>query len=166
MPPGPCYPHPSSSSPHLNGCSIPRRVLLDSFNTIFPLALIPSPSPFPTSMPVTDCQASGAAHLLCSCRLASSDWHAQCVFWIDLPACVALLLKFLCQIPNEESVAGSAWLAGLPPPACLMKRMPVGFIIKNLQITDRERSDGGVELSEMAKLEGTDWGDGMVLGNC
>lgn len=63
----------------------------------------------------------------------------QFVSWTDLPACVALLLKFLCQIPNDESVAGSAWLAGLSLPACLMKRMPVGFIIKELLITDGER---------------------------
>lgn len=84
-----------------------------------------------------------AAHLLCSHRLVSPDWHAQCVSWNDLPACVALLLKFLCQIPNEASVAGSAWLAGLSPLACLMKRTPVGFIIKAWLITDAEVRGGG-----------------------
>lgn len=102
-------------------------------------SFIPSPSFSPSSTLVTDCQASSAAHLLCSRQLVSSDWHAQCVSWTDLPACIALLLKFLCQIPNEESVAGSAWLSGLSPPACLMKKTPVGFIIKELLITDRKR---------------------------
>lgn len=43
-------------------------------------------------------------------------------------------------------------LASLPP-ACLMKRMPVGFIIKELQLTDRgrrsdaEMGDGKMERS-------------------
>lgn len=92
--------------------------------------------PSPSSGLVTDCQASSTAHSLCSRHLVSTDWHAHCVSRTDLPACAALLLKFLCQIPDEESVAGSAWLAGLSPPACLMKRTPVGFIIKEPLITD------------------------------
>lgn len=114
-------------------------VPLDPFTTPFPLAIILCLSFFLSSTLVTDCQASSTAHLLYSCRLVSSDWHSQCVPRTDLPACIALLLKFLCQIPNEESVAGSAWLAGLFPLACLMKRTPVGFIIKELLITDGER---------------------------
>lgn len=118
-------------------------------------SFVPSPSHLSSSTIVTNCQASSAAHLLCSRRLVSSDWHAQCVSWTDLPACVAFLLKFLCQIPNEEGVAGSAWLTGLSSPACLMKRTPVGFIIKKLQITDGGR---GVMMGVSETAKWWDWG--------
>ncbi|CAB1437595.1 unnamed protein product [Pleuronectes platessa] len=95
----------------------------------------------------------GAAHSLCSRRPVSSDWHAQCVSWTDLRACVALLLKFHCQIPDEERVAGSAWLTGLSPPACLMKRTPslidgmttscknLGMLLLLLLLLDEEMTD-------------------------
>lgn len=146
--PGPSPPFLSS---HLNSSCPSRSLCCRSPTPPF----VPSPSHLSSSTIVTNCQASSAAHSLCSRRLVSSDWHAQCVSWTDLPACVAFLLKFLCQIPNEEGVAGSAWLTGLPSPACLMKRTPVGFIIKKLQITDGGR---GVMTGVSETAKWPEWG--------
>lgn len=110
-------------------CMWDSDVPLEPFRTPFPCHLLPF------SLRASNRQASGVALLLCSHQLVSSDWHAQRVSSADLPACVAFLLKFWCQIPNEESVAGSAGLAALSCSACLMKTTLVGFIIKEEKIT-------------------------------
>lgn len=124
-------------------CMWDSDVPLEHFRTPF------SCHPLPFSLRVTNRQASSIALLLCSHQLVSSDWHAQRVSSTDLPACVAFLLKFRCQIPNEESVAGSAGLAGLSRSACLMKKIPVGFIIKEEKITAGE---GGVMWGELTEM--------------
>lgn len=72
-----------------------------------------------SSTVVTGRRARGAAHSPLPRRLVSSDCHARCVLWTDLAARVALLLKFLCQIPDEDRIAGSARLAGLSSPRLL-----------------------------------------------
>lgn len=127
FPAGSCHPRPTFTWLAAQ-CLI--VVPLDPFSTAFQLAIILSSSAFLFSRLVTDCQASSTAHLLCSRQLVSWDWHAHPVSRTDLPACATLLLKFLCQIPDEKSVAGSACLTGLSPPVCLMKRTPTEFIIK------------------------------------